>query len=71
MRFHTVPLEGQTGYETTLWEDNMNYGGANSWGGFVVDEERGWAFGATGAMTGGIHGNGGARPGKISFQTQW
>lgn len=45
----------------------MNYGGANSWGGFVVDEERGWVFGATGAMTGGIHGNGGARPGKNLF----
>ena len=66
-RFHTVPLEGQPGYETTEWEDNMNYGGANSWGGFTVDEERGWVFGATGAMTGGIHGNGGSRPGKNLF----
>ena len=66
-RFHTIPLEGQPGYETTEWEDNMNYGGANSWGGFTVDEERGWVFGATGAMTGGIHGNGGSRPGKNLF----
>lgn len=63
-RFHTIPLEGQPGYETWAWEDKMNYGGANSWGGFTVDEERGWVFGATGAPTGGIHGNGGARPGK-------
>ncbi len=63
-RFHTIPLEGQPGYETWEWEDNMNYGGANSWGGFTVDEERGWVFAATGAATGGIHGNGGARPGK-------
>lgn len=63
-RFHTIPLEGQPGYETWDWEDNMNYGGANSWGGFTVDEERGWVFGATGAATGGIHGNGGTRPGK-------
>lgn len=63
-RFHTIPLEGQPGYETWVWEDNMNYGGANSWGGFTVDEERGWVFGATGAPTGGIHGNGGSRPGK-------
>jgi quinoprotein glucose dehydrogenase len=62
-RFHTVPLEGQPGYETTEWEENMNYGGANSWGGFTVDEERGWVFGATGSFTGGIHGNGGAKPG--------
>lgn len=63
-RFHTIPLEGQPGYETWVWEENMNYGGANSWGGFTVDEERGWVFGATGAPTGGIHGNGGSRPGK-------
>ena len=62
-RFHTIPLEGQPGYETWEREENMNYGGANSWGGFTVDEERGWVFGATGAPTGGIHGNGGARPG--------
>jgi quinoprotein glucose dehydrogenase len=66
-RFHTIPLEGQPGYETWEWEDNMHYGGANSWGGFVVDEERGWVFGATGAPTGGIHGNGGSRPGKNLF----
>ncbi len=63
-RFHTIPLKGQPGYETTEWEENMHYGGANSWGGFTVDEERGWVFGATGAVTGGIHGNGGTRPGR-------
>lgn len=63
-RFHTIPLQGQAGYETWEREENMNYGGANSWGGFTVDEERGWVFGATGAPTGGIHGNGGSRPGK-------
>tara|TARA_R110002049_G_scaffold25557_3_gene89627 strand:+ start:13672 stop:15996 length:2325 start_codon:yes stop_codon:yes gene_type:complete len=63
-RFHTIPLEGQPGYETTEWEEKMNYGAANSWGGFTIDEKRGWVFGATGAMSGGIHGNGGARPGK-------
>ena len=66
-RFHTIPLEGQPGYETWEWEDNMNYGGANSWGGFTVDEERGWVFAATGSATGGIHGNGGARAGKNLF----
>ena len=66
-RFHTIPLEGQPGYETWEWEENMHYGGANSWGGFTVDEERGWVFGATGAPTGGIHGNGGSRPGKNLF----
>ncbi|MEQ9565954.1 MAG: PQQ-binding-like beta-propeller repeat protein, partial [Pseudomonadales bacterium] len=63
-RFHTIPLEGQPGYETWEWEENMIYGAANSWGGFTVDEKRGWVFGATGAPSGGIHGNGGSRPGK-------
>lgn len=66
-RFHTIPLKGQPGYETWEWEDNMIYGGANSWGGFTVDEERGWVFAATGSVTGGIHGGGGARPGKNLF----
>ena len=60
-RFHTIPLEGQPGYETWEWEDNVIYGGANSWGGFTVDEERGWVFAATGSATGGIHGGGGVR----------
>ena len=62
--FHTIPLEGQPGYETWEWEDNVIYGGANTWGGFTVDEKRGWVFAATGAPTGGIHGGGGIRPGK-------
>ena len=34
---------------------------------FTVDEERGWVFAATGSATGGIHGGGGARPGKNLF----
>ena len=62
--FHTIPLEGQPGYETWEWEDNVIYGGANTWGGFTVDEKRGWVFAATGSATGGIHGGGGVRPGK-------
>ena len=62
--FHVIPLEGQPGYETWEWEDNIIYGGANTWGGFTVDEKRGWVFAATGAPTGGIHGGGGIRPGK-------
>lgn len=66
-RFHTIPLEGQFGYDTWKWEENMIYGGANSWGGFTVDEERGWVFAATGSATGGIHGGGGARAGKNLF----
>ena len=62
--FHVIPLEGQPGYETWEWEDNIIYGGANTWGGFTVDEKRGWVFAATGSATGGIHGGGGIRPGK-------
>jgi quinoprotein glucose dehydrogenase len=62
--FHVIPLEGQPGYETWEWEDNIIYGGANTWGGFTVDEKRGWVFAATGSATGGIHGGGGVRPGK-------
>ncbi len=62
--FHVIPLEGQPGYETWEWEDNVIYGGANTWGGFTVDEKRGWVFAATGSATGGIHGGGGVRPGK-------
>ena len=65
--FHTIPLEGQPGYESWEWEENMIYGGANSWGGFTVDEKRGWVFAATGSVSGGIHGNGGSRPGKNLF----
>jgi quinoprotein glucose dehydrogenase len=65
--FHTIPLEGQLGYDTWKWEDDMIYGGANPWGGFTLDEERGWVFAATGSATGGIHGSGGARPGKNLF----
>jgi len=65
---HTIPREeGQLGHDTWEWEEDMIYGGANSWGGFTVDEERGWVFAATGSATGGIHGGGGARPGKNLF----
>lgn len=50
--FHTVPLEGQFGYDTWVWEENMIYGGANPWGGLTVDEKRGWVFAATGSGAG-------------------
>ncbi len=65
--FHTVPLEGQFGYDTWEWEDDIIYGGANPWAGFTVDEERGWVFAATGSATGGIHGGGTSRKGKNLF----
>jgi len=47
--FHTVPKPGEFGYET--WpKDAWKYaGGANCWGGFSVDEKRGWVFLGTGS----------------------
>ncbi|MEX0906530.1 MAG: c-type cytochrome [Balneolaceae bacterium] len=64
--FHTVPLQGQYGYETWEWEDDMIYGGANPWGGLSVDEERGWVFAATGSAAGEFF-YGGSRKGSNLF----
>jgi quinoprotein glucose dehydrogenase len=47
--FHTVPLEGEEGYDTWEFIEGETYGGANPWGGFTMDEERGWVFCATGS----------------------
>ena len=47
--FHTIPKEGEFGYDTWEFEEGENYGGANAWGGFTVDQERGWVFCATGS----------------------
>ncbi|MPY90180.1 MAG: DUF1080 domain-containing protein [Luteitalea sp.] len=49
--FHTIPREGQFGYETWKWVEGENYGGANAWGGVTIDEQRGWVFAATGSAT--------------------
>jgi quinoprotein glucose dehydrogenase len=49
--FHTVPKEGQVGHDTWKWVKGENYGGANAWGGVTIDEQRGWAFAATGSAT--------------------
>jgi len=64
--FHTVPLEGQYGYDTWEWEEDMIYGGANPWGGFSLDEERGWVFAATGSAAGEFF-YGGSRKGTNLF----
>lgn len=50
--FHTVPLQGELGHDTWQWEPGERYGGANPWGGFSLDEERGWVFCATGSAAG-------------------
>ena len=47
--FHTIPKKGEYGYDTWEWKEGVEYGGANPWGGFSLDEKRGWVFAATGS----------------------
>lgn len=50
--FHTIPQPGEYGYDT--WEDPIAWkhiGGANSWGGFSLDEKRGILFAPTGSAS--------------------
>ncbi|MBU2904087.1 PQQ-binding-like beta-propeller repeat protein [Arenibacter algicola] len=64
--FHTVPKPGEEGHET--WEDTEAYkyvGGANAWGGFSLDEERGIVFAATGTSNPDFYG--GKRKGDNLF----
>ncbi|MBA82197.1 family 16 glycoside hydrolase [Leeuwenhoekiella sp.] len=64
--FHTIPQKGEFGYDTWEFEEDVVYGGANPWGGFSLDEERGWVFFATGSPAPDfIHG--GNRKGKGLF----
>jgi quinoprotein glucose dehydrogenase len=49
--FHTIPQEGQLGYDTWEWIEGENYGGTNNWGGMSLDEDKGWVFVATGSAT--------------------
>jgi quinoprotein glucose dehydrogenase len=63
--FHTIPREGQLGYDTWKWVDGESYGGANAWGGITVDEQRGWVFAATGSATEDFYG--GFRKGNNLF----
>lgn len=48
--FHTIPQPGEPGFET--WDDKdayMHVGGANSWAGFSMDEEKGIVFAPVGS----------------------
>ncbi len=47
--FHTIPLPGQFGYDT--WPEGAHeyVGGANSWAGMALDEERGIVYIPTGS----------------------
>lgn len=47
--FHTIPQPGEFGYETWPKEIHKTTGGANSWAGMALDEERGIVFAPTGS----------------------
>jgi len=49
--FHTVPHPGEVGHETWPEDAWQRVGGANSWSGMSLDEERGWVFVPTGSAS--------------------
>jgi len=63
--FHTIPLPGEKGYETWPPDAYRKIGGANCWGGLVVDERRGLVFFGTGSPS--VDFFGGARTGENLF----
>ena len=54
--FHTIPQKGEFGYDTWEFVEGEMYGGANPWGGFSLDEKRGWVFFATGSPANDFYG---------------
>ena len=54
--FHTIPHPGEAGYES--WsKDSWQYnGGANSWSGMSLDEQRGIVYAATGSAASDFYG---------------
>ena len=48
-RFHTVPRPGEFGHETWEGDSWKDRGGANAWGGFSVDVDRGLVFAGLGS----------------------
>lgn len=64
--FHTIPQPGEYGFDT--WEDSTAYkhiGGANSWSGFSLDEDKGILFAPTGSASFDFYG--GMRKGSTLF----
>jgi len=64
--FHTIPQPGEKGYDT--WEDKdawKKFGGANSWAGMSLDEQRGILYVPTGSIGGDFYG--GIRKGQNLF----
>jgi quinoprotein glucose dehydrogenase len=49
--FHTIPQEGEDGYETWDSATVKQIGGANNWAGMTVDQERGIVYVPTGSAT--------------------
>ena len=49
--FHTIPYPGEYGYDTWPEQYYKTGGGANAWGGFSIDVERGVVYTATGSAT--------------------
>lgn len=47
--FHTIPHPGEPGHETWPPDAWKTHGGANSWAGMALDEERGLVFAGTGS----------------------
>ncbi len=64
-RFHTVPRSGEIGNETWGRDSWRQRGGANAWGGFSVDTERGMVFAGLGSASFDFFG--GDRPGQNLF----
>ena len=64
-RFHTVPRPGEFGNDTWAGNSWKDRGGANAWGGFSVDQNRGLVFFGTGSAAFDFFG--GDRPGKNLF----
>ena len=50
-QFHTVPRPGEFGYDTWPPEAYKYVGGANTWGEFAIDDERGIVYVPTGSPT--------------------
>ncbi|SEW42860.1 outer membrane protein assembly factor BamB family protein [Chitinophaga arvensicola] len=64
--FHTIPQPGEEGYDS--WEDTTAWqhtGGANSWAGFSLDEEKEIVFAPVGSATDDFYG--GKRKGNNLF----
>ena len=50
-QFHTIPRPGEFGYETWPKDAHKYVGGANNWGSFSIDDERGIVYVPTGSAT--------------------